>query len=532
MKIRDRTTLLRAHVDKALALAVVIAGLHGIEGQQEEVAVPVQTESTYVLKSGLGDVRGLSEGGLLKFLGLRYAQSPTGERRFLPPVPADGWDGVYDATQYRNRCVQPPQPYLGDLTGSLDEDCLFLNVVTPSVEGTGRPVLFWIHGGALVNGSANEYDGSKLAAQGDVVVVTINYRLGLLGFLDLSSFGSEFAGSNSNGFLDQIVALEWVRDNISDYGGDPNNVTIFGESAGGQSVLAILASSAADGLYHKAIAHSPGTIDDQAPPNLIDPLAAHLNTSREDLIESLRGLSPADLLAAQLAIPAVGAGVDGRVITRSTNAAIAERGSQGVPLIAGSNKDEGKFFTAVYEYLLGPDVQIPAESIARFVTGGEDPTGYLDGLTALHPDASAPEVVEQIWVDLFRRAAIGAVATATAEGAGGWLYQFDLQSTVPFLGHSVGAAHAAEISFTFNLYNTDDPGLAAFYDPEDPVVRDLAQRWSDTIIQFAKTGNPNGAGLPHWPRYDADARATLVLDAETRIEHDLNRAQRLLWDKD
>ena len=517
---------------KALMWAAVLTGLQGIEAEQEGAVLSEQKESTYVLNSGLGDVRGLREDGLLKFLGLRYALAPSGERRFLPPVPAGGWDNTYDATQYRNRCVQPPQPYLGDLTGSVDEDCLFLNVVTPSVEGTSRPVLFWIHGGALVNGSANEYDGSKLAAQGDVVVVTINYRLGLLGFLDLSAFGTEFAGSISNGFLDQIVALKWVRDNISDYGGDPNNVTIFGESAGGQSVLAILASAGADGLYHKAIAHSPGTIDEGPPPNLVDPLAAYLNTSQENLIEKLRGLSPVDLLAAQLAIPSVGAGIDGQVITRSTNAAIAERGSQGVPLIAGTNKDEGKFFTAVYEYLLGPDIVIPADTVARFVTGGEDPSGYMDGLKALHPDASSPEIVEQIWVDLFRRAAIGAVTTATAAGAGGWLYQFDLPSTVPFLGHSIGAAHAAEISFTFNLYNTDDHGLAAFYDANDPVVRELAQRWSSTIIQFAKTGDPNGAGLPHWPRYDTDARATLVLDADTRIEHDLYRAQRLLWDKE
>ena len=132
-------------------------------------------------------------------------------------------------------------------------------------------MLFWIHGGGLVNGSANEYDGSMLAAQGDVVVVTINYRLGLFGYLDLSPLGDKFAGSGSNGFRDQVLALDWVRDNITDYGGDPGNITIFGESAGGASVLALLATPAADGLYHKAIAHSPGTVD-QPPPDLVTPL--------------------------------------------------------------------------------------------------------------------------------------------------------------------------------------------------------------------------------------------------------------------
>ena len=477
----------------------------------------------------LGLVNGLRKDDALEFRGIRYAEPPTGSLRFLPPVSADAWSGVLDATQYPNRCSQPPMAYLGETLGAPSEDCLFLNIVTPATEGKGRPVLFWIHGGAFINGSANDYDGSMLAAQGDVVVVTINYRLGLLGFLDLSTLGAEFAGSASNGIRDQILALKWVRDHIADFGGDPENVTIFGESAGGHSVMSLLASREADGLFHKAIAHSPGTTD-RPPPDLIPSLETHLGVDRDKLVAVLRDASAEQLLAIQGAVPSVGVGIDGNVVTRSTNEAIIEKGVGGVPLIAGTNKDEGKFFTALYA-LADPDYLPPQEPIARIVTGGADPTSYIGRLKALHPTASSAEIFERIWDGLFRRAAIGGVVSSTVAGVGGWLYQFDLPSTEKFLGHDVGAGHAVEIPFTFNRFNSADPGFAVFYRASDPDVRKLSQHWSDTVIQFAKTGDPNGAGLPHWPRYDEQSRATMVLDRNSRIESDLNRVERLLWDE-
>ena len=282
---------------------------------------------------------------------------------------------------------------------------MFLNVVTPGVEGAPRPVLFWIHGGGFVNGSANEYDGSMLAAQGDVVVVTINYRLGLFGYLDLSPLGSKFAGSGSNGFRDQVLALEWVRDNITDYGGDPGNITIFGESAGGASVLALLAAPAADGLYHKAIAHSPGTVD-QPPPDLVTPLLTQLGGQAVDLYEKLRAMTAAELLAVQGAIPNVGGGVDGTVVTRSTNDAITERGARGVPLIAGTNRDEGTFFSALIA-MFDADFQPANRELAAVVVGGANAAPYVDALEAQYPDADAVEIYERIWGAMFRKSATG-----------------------------------------------------------------------------------------------------------------------------
>ena len=485
-------------------------------------------DGSVTVNTRLGEIRGVETAGVWHFRGVRYAQPPVRERRFLAPLAAPPWTGTWDATGFPNRCMQADNGILGEPVGATSEDCLFLNIVTPAVEGAHRPVLFWIHGGGFTAGFANEYDGSMLAAQGDVVVVAINYRLGLFGFLDLEPLGDEFAGSASNGLRDQVLALEWVRDNIADYGGDPGNVTIFGESAGGHSVHALLATPDADGLYHKAIAHSPGTVNTR-PADLVTPLTTELGVPPSGLVDSLRAMSADELLAAQGKVPGVGAVIDRTVVTRSTDDAIMERGPRGVPLIAGTNRDEGKFFTALYA-MFAPGSQPPDQGVARAVTAGADPSRYIDALKARHPDADAMEIYERIWDAMFLKAATGSAERATTAGVGGWLYRFDLPTTVDFLGRDVGATHGAEIPFTFNRFNSDDPGSMIFYDPEDPVVRSLSQRWSDTVIAFARTGEPNGAGLPHWPRYDAESRQTLVLDAEARVERDPNRAERELWE--
>ena len=493
-----------------VALALVqLAGCSAPEASSERVTIDTR----------LGPVVGVRQEGVLRFLGLRYAQAPVGDLRFMPPVAAEPWTEPFDATRLGSWCPQTGglSGIVGDDSRRMDEDCLVLNVWSPSTEGNNRPVLFWIHGGSHYEGSGNDYNGARLAAQGEVVVVTINYRLGLLGYAGISGLGDAYRGAESNGYRDQILALEWVRDNIADYGGDRNNVTIFGESAGGASVLAMLASPAADALYHKAISHSgvpaTGRLEDRIPA-----LAEALGVAPDGLATALRDV-PVERLHEIRDVGMTSGTIDGVVVTRSTAVAIAERGQDGVPLIAGFNLDEGTLFSTIVPTSMFGEM---TPAIAGFVLAGGDPTAYLELLDAEHPDDETAHF-EQIWYDLFLRGAVGTAQRATETGAGGWLYRFDMKATVPFLGSRLGATHAAEIAFTFNTVSEDS--VLNLYDGDDPDVARLAEQWSGTIINFARTGNPNGEGLPEWPRYSSQDRRILVLNAESRIETNLLEAR-------
>jgi para-nitrobenzyl esterase len=474
-----------------------------------------------------GQVRGLDHDGVISFLGLRYGQPPIGELRFMPPVPAAGWEGVYDATRWPNRAMQAKT--LGSMDqkvpGQLSEDCLFLNVTTPDVDGAHRPVLVWIHGGGFASGSANEYDGRVLSRQGDVVVVTINYRLGPFGFLDLAPLGPEFEGSASNGYRDMILALQWVRKNIEDFGGDPSNVTIIGESAGAKAVLGLLAAPLAEGLFHKAIASSPGA--PRAPEgNQIPTIAEKLGVDEGEVLTALRRMSAEDLQKAEL--PA-GGRIDGTVITRPPIEAIAARGRRGVPLIVGTNRNEGTLFTP-------PDS--PDEDMSRYekwhvgaakdVLGDRDPTAYLSFMNDTF--ANAKVVCEELWTAIFRRVAVEAAEASSRAGPGGWLYRFDLPTTKEHDGKLTGATHACEMAFTFNAFADPDCHVFSYHDRDDATVQSLARHWSDTVLAFAASGDPNGGGLPEWPTYAPPDRACMILDATSRIESDPDAGQRAFWE--
>ena len=303
------------------------------------------------INTRLGPVTGITQDGCEVFLGIPYAEPPIGENRWMPPKAAAPWPDGLEATEHPNRSYQPPYPEAlagRDIPGDFSEDCLYLNIYSPKTDDKRRPVMFWIHGGAYIQGSANEYDGAQLATENDVVVVCINYRLGVFGFVDFSAFGQEFMGSASLGFQDQIAALTWVKENIEDYGGDPNSVTIFGESAGGGSVLALLAAPSAKGLFHKGIGFSPGEV--VGPPlDSVGPLSQAMEADGPELLSKLRGLPAEDLFALQLEGRVnTGAAVDGTIITRQPSVAIMNNGRDGVPLIVGCNKDEGSFMADVF----------------------------------------------------------------------------------------------------------------------------------------------------------------------------------------
>ena len=478
----------------------------------------------------LGAIVGKSENDIQIFLGIPYAKPPVGERRFRAPEPHGPWSGTLDGTRPGNRAMQPETPVSPSSAEAPSEDCLVVDIYTPAADGRARPVLFWIHGGGFYIGSGNDHDGSVLAAQGDVVVVTVNYRLGVFGFLDLSKYDDALAGSASNAFRDQILALTWVRDNIADYGGDPNNVTIFGVSAGGSSVNALLAAPSADGLYHRAIAHS-GTAITNAPEPQAPGLSEHLQVDEKELLPRLMQLPAEELLAVQLHSGVKGgASVDGVVVTRDTYQAIAERGARGVPYIAGSNRDEGTFMTsfAPEGTTFDPMAAVLGAMPFDLLPVGTEPGEYLAAMQDAYSDDTGKTLYERVYTEMFRRVAIRTSEAVTAAGSSGWLYRFDLPTSVS--DGILGATHGSEVPFTFNDYARPETARRAFrHDSKDPVVRQLAERWSNTVLAFARTGDPNGAGLPHWSPYSADRRGVLILDATSRIEQDPDRELRKRW---
>ncbi len=463
-----------------------------------------------IIKTRLGPVTGTT-GQSAIFLGIPYAAPPVGESRWMPPAPAAAWPKGLDATRYQNRCIQPPFPPVlaRNVPGELSEDCLYLNIYTPAADSGKRPVMVWIHGGAYVQGAANEYDGQFLAAENDVVVVAINYRLGIFGYVDMSGFGPAYRGSAALGFQDQIAALEWVRANIADYGGDADNVTIFGESAGGGSVLALLAAPSAKGLFHKAIGFSPGEVSD-APKDNMPALTGHFKAEGEKLLAQLLALPAADVFALQTGnVVATGATIDGAIVTAQPTKAILANGAAGVPLIVGCNLDEGSYMADVFP----PATREAMVGTFAAIIGNGETTKYIAWLESQVPSGDLREKLVRIWYDLFRASSLRTAESSTAAGVGGWVYSFNVPGSTP-----LGVAHGSDVAFTFNMIN-HGAGIGGFHQATD-FNKEIANKWSRTFANFARTGSPNGGGLPEWPRYGPGQRAVLVVDETPRIVDD------------
>ena len=481
-----------------------------------------------VIDTRLGKIKGIDHGTSLAFLGLRYGEPPIGSLRFMPPLASGPWNGVLDGTNYPNRAMQSNKiGTMGqDTPGELSEDCLFLNIYTPSVDNSKRPVMVWIHGGGFRSGSANEYDGRVLASQGDVVVVTINYRLGPFGFTNIDSLSDDFKGTVSNGYRDMILALEWVKDNIAEYGGNPDNVSIFGESSGGLGVLGLLAAPKAEGLFHKAIIHSAnGPKWPEGDQTSI--IAEKLGVSTSELLDTLRSMSSEQIIKAEL--PA-GLCIDGNVLTQSFNDAISKKENCGIPIIIGTNRTEGTLLTPIdssdedmssYENrLLGS---------ASYVLDKKDPTNYVKGIKSAYPDQNPKRLFEIIMTDSFLRIAVEFIEKAVQADLDCWLYRFDLDTTIEHNGKLGGATHACEMAFTFNAYADPQCHVKKLHDGSLPEVAHLAAAWSSTLTKFAWTGNPNDAGLPLWPKYNNTDRPVMRLTGASCTSNDLDALHRKLW---
>ena len=464
------------------------------------------------LDSGMVAGAATAEGAVHVFRGIPYAAPPLGELRWRPPQPVAAWEGVRPATAFGNAC--PQGPALANMTGdalpTLSEDCLVLNVWTGTLAPDAKqPVMVWIHGGGLTLGWGHQrgYDGTNLAKQG-VVLVSVNYRLGALGFLAHPALSAEAGTSGNYGLLDQVAALEWVQRNIAAFGGDRGNVTIFGESAGGTSVHALLASPRAKGLFHRAIAQSPWITDDNyAPLKASSPGAASAEESGAewarsrfdglDTAKALRGVSHADILAAQEAGYSVAVTVDGGFMPARA-ADVFARGEQNqVPVIAGTNTDEGTIFLPML-----PFNTVDAYRTAMRVRFGD----HADAVLELYPATDAASLraarnqfITDTWFAQGTRNMLAGVANTKAKA---WHYHFSRRSPAPMLG----AFHGMEIAYVFNNLDADPKA-------EDQALANAMSRY---WVQFAKTGDPNVEGLPAWPAFTPAEDAHLEFGAAIR----------------
>uniref|UniRef100_A0A1V2I9Q3 Carboxylic ester hydrolase n=1 Tax=Pseudofrankia asymbiotica TaxID=1834516 RepID=A0A1V2I9Q3_9ACTN len=480
-----------------------------------------------------GALRGSREGGLAVFRGVPYAEPPVGGFRFAAPRPPQDWEGVRPAVSYG-----PPPPQTDMLApdspaqGATGDDWLTVNVWSPDPDPAARlPVMVWIHGGGYVFGksSSPEYDGGHLARDGQVVVVTFNYRLGAEGF-------AEIAGAPSNrGLLDQVAVLEWVRDNIVAFGGDADEVTVFGESAGGGSVAALLAMPRASGLFRRAVAQSvPGTYFSRT-------LAADVAVACADemglrpTVADLAGVEPAllvvagDMVAASMAERAGRWGqaahrsilfapvVDGDVLPTTPWEAVASGSSRGVGLLAGHTRDEQRLFTAVTGLLGEVTPEQAAEALRIFAPGPDGAGRYRDAYPQAGPD-QLYELVHSDW--LFRMPTLH-LAEAQVAG-GGHAHVYELAWAAPGLGGVFGACHGLDVPLVFGNLTSGQPA-ALIGERPTPEAEALSAGMRTAWTRFATHGDPG------WPAYDLDRRLTHVFDSPSAVTTYPEDRSRSIW---
>jgi para-nitrobenzyl esterase len=499
---------------------------------------PAEARGAPVVETASGKVSGLTAGGVHVFKGIPYGASTSGANRFMPPRKPEPWSGVRECVAYSGRSPQAPaatqRPELATVWGPVDmlpvgEDCLTLHVWTPGLDNGKRPVMVWLHGGAFSYGSANSprYDSTRLAGRNDVVVVAVNHRLNIFGHLDLSAHGERFAQSGNAGVLDLVAALQWVREHAARFGGDPGNVTIFGQSGGGGKGCALLAMSQAQGLFHKAIVQSGASVrfaERERTTRLADAVLKHLGVSAGQLQDlPLDKLSEA-VAPAQKTLPRpryplldrynFGPVIDGSVLPGQPFDP-ATGASDDIPVLVGDTKDESAIFLApddaVWNRTLSEaDLRKRLEAIAGDVT---------DSVLAHYAGANPAErlITATTASNFGVRSILLAERRSARNKAPVWMYNFAWET--PAFDGRLKACHSVEVPFVFDTLHVigkrhHKPGAQA-----------LADRVSRTWATFARTGKAD------WAPYTSDKRTTMVFNDDSRTVDDPDKDARPLWVK-
>lgn len=480
-----------------------------------------------IAKTKLGDLKGvhLNDRGVLVFKGVPYGQSTADANRFKAPRAVAKWDGVKDATKFGNVCPQAGDVGRRTTTDgellTVSEDCLVLNVWTPQTDNKLRPVMVWFHGRGFYAGAGSEplYDGARLAKRGDLVVVTVNHRLNVFGYLYLGKVGGdEFAASGNAGVQDMQLALEWVRDNISAFGGDPKNVTIFGESGGGAKVSTLLGVPSVKGLFHRGIIQSGPRLNGTPLATAIKNAEAVMTKLGVKSVAELQALPMEKVLAAVTTTgrttPDFGPVTDGKYLPVDMFVPAAAPTAHNVPIIIGSNKDEYALYARqMPNFGKRTEDEIRAELRPLY---GDHVDAIIAAYKQSRPTASPWDIMIGIRSSRFN---IGSIRLAEAQSkvAPVYMYSFDFEPTA-----ALKAAHGAEIPFVFSNASANPNARPGAKETEDA----MSEAW----IAFARTGKPNHPGIPEWPAYNLRTRATMVFDKETKVVSDLRAPERKVWE--
>jgi len=488
----------------------------------------------HIVITSSGPVRGEWEQGVQVFRGIPFAEPPVGALRFRPPVEHKPWRDVRSALDFAPACPQIVTIDPTENNNSVQsEDCLAVNVWTPAIDSKRRPVMVFVHGGAFIEGSSRNtgYDGAVLARRGDLVVVTLQYRLGPFGFLELSEIGGpEYSGSGNNGIRDQLAALRWVRKNIASFGGDPENVTIFGESVGATSVGILLAIPESRGLFAKAILESNSAVRvGKGLSGAHELTRQFLRVAHANGLEDLRRLSMSELRAAEQRLfdsvfedSSFGPTWDGVVLDEPAMKSIQEGQGARIPVLLGTNLDEIRYWATIEDLPL--ESKPPAlleKQVATIV--GDRARALID--TYQRADSEYGEAVIHLETDLLFRMTSIRMAEAICDLQPTYMYLFTYRSTSPLARYE--SAHAMELPFVFGLIDELESIDFIGRGPDRAtLMRQIQQAW----IQFARSGDPNHRGLPPWPRYERTRRATMLLGLDSKVLEDPFGAQRRSWD--